>query len=124
MAMVSPSSRKGAAGEQTAVEHLLGEGYTVLERNFRVRGGEIDVVALDGEVLCFVEVRTRQNADHGEPVETVGRAKQRRLVTAARHYLGRHEQDREIRFDVIGIVLEPEPRIQLVRGAFEPGWAC
>ena len=122
--MPSPTSIKGDAGEQRAVEYLQAEGYRVLERNFRVRGGEIDIVALDGEVLCFVEVRTRTSADHGEPVETVGRAKQGRLVTAARHYLGRHEQDREIRFDVIGIVLQPEPRIHLVRGAFEPGWAC
>ena len=123
--MSSPTSQKGDAGEQCAVEHLQREGYTIVSRNYRTRGGEIDIIALDGAILCFVEVRSRETDAFGDPLETVGRAKQRRIVKAARHYMvGRQQQDREIRFDVVGIVLRPELRIQLVRGAFEPGWGC
>ena len=123
--MPSPTSIKGDAGERLAVEHLQGLGYAIIQRNYRTRGGEIDIIATDGAVLCFVEVRTRQTVSHGGPLETVGWAKQRRIVTAARHYMSTQgHQDREIRFDVVGIVLKPEIRIQLARGAFEPGWAC
>ncbi len=122
--MPSPTSIKGDAGEQRAAEHLLGEGYSIIQRNYRTRSGEIDIIATDGDVLCFVEVRSRKTASHGDPLETVGRAKQRRIISAARQYMTSQGQDRQIRFDVVGIVLQPELRIQLVRGAFEPGWAC
>lgn len=123
--MPSPTSIKGDAAEQLAVEHLQGLGFAIIQRNYRTRGGEIDIIALDGATLCFVEVRSRKSATHGDPLETVGWAKQRRIVTAARQYMtSQGQQDREIRFDVVGILMQPELRIQLVKGAFEPGWAC
>lgn len=92
----------------------------MLQRNYAVRGGEIDIIAEHGATLCFVEVRTRRRADFGHPVETVGLAKQRRIALAARQYLSCHGgEQREVRFDVVGIVLEPAVELRLVQGAFE-----
>jgi putative endonuclease len=106
------------------VRHLRQQGYVIVERNYRGRGGEIDIVAEQGDVLCFVEVRSRATDEHGDPLETVDRRKQQRVVSAARQYLADHDvTDREIRFDVIGIVYRPlaggGPSIALLTGAFE-----
>src|SRR3954452_22213775 len=93
----------GDAGEQAAVELLEASGYRVVARNFRCQYGEVDVVAERGELLCFVEVRSRSSATWGDPAHTVSWAKQRRVTRAALHYLfergGREE--RMVRFDVV-----------------------
>ena len=90
--------------EAVAEELLFGLGYQILERNFTCRGGEIDLVCLDGEVLVFVEVRGRRDAEHGAAEETVGWHKQRRLLRAAWAYLIRRGLgEPACRFDVIGI---------------------
>lgn len=113
-------TRMGAAAEQAAVRLLEREGYRVLQRNVRMRCGEIDIVAEEGPTLCFVEVRSRKSAAHGDPLETINAPKQRRIVRAARAYLSGHCcEDREIRFDAVGIVYKPRQRITLIRGAFE-----
>jgi putative endonuclease len=118
----SPRFLKGARGEETAVQHLQREGYRVVERNYRCRRGEIDIIAEESQVLCFVEVRSCHSAAFGGPLATVSAAKQARIIRAARHYLMiRGWERREIRFDVVGITYEPELQIQLVRGAFEVG---
>jgi len=71
-------------------------------------------------VLCFVEVRSLRTTDHGHPLETIGRRKQARIIRAARHYLAvRGGAEREVRFDVVSIVYEPELELRLIRGAFE-----
>ncbi len=74
-------------------------------RNFRARGGEIDIVARDGDVLVFVEVRFREEGTHGAPEESVTSAKRRRIVSAARAYLATlaHADWREARFDVVAV---------------------
>ncbi len=118
--MPSPTSVQGFRGEALAASYLEQQGYRVRERNYRCRRGEIDLVAEEGAVLCFVEVRSTRSSAYGSPLETVDRGKQRRLIQAARHYLyHRGLADREVRFDVVGITYEPEPHIELVRGAFE-----
>jgi putative endonuclease len=77
----------------------------VVERNFRAHGGEIDVIARDGDVLAFVEVRFREEDGHGLPEESVGPAKRRRIVAAARAYLATIPQStwKKARFDVAAV---------------------
>ena len=94
----------------------------IVERNFRARGGEIDVVAREGDVLAFVEVRFREDEEFGAPEETVGLAKRRRIAAAARAYLGRIPVSswREARFDVVAVVgSEPDAIIRHYPGAFD-----
>jgi putative endonuclease len=96
---------QGDAAEDRACRHLDRSGFTIMERNFRTKGGEIDIVALKGDVLVFVEVRSREDADFGTPEESVTPAKRRRIVAAARQYLSKVPPSswREARFDVIAI---------------------
>lgn len=105
--MLPPEARRagGMAAEELACRHLERVGFAVLERNFRSPGGEIDIVARRGELLVFVEVRSRETASFGSPEETVGRGKRLRVVSAARRYLSRTPPElwREVRFDVIAV---------------------
>lgn len=95
---------KGQAGEERAVAMLRAAGLTIVERNYRCRLGEIDVVARDGATLVFVEIRTRARADRGSALETVRRGKQRRIARVAAHYLAvRRPSAPTMRFDVVGI---------------------
>lgn len=102
-----PEARRaqGAAAEERACRHLEAAGATIVERNFRTKGGEIDIVAREGDVLVFVEVRSREVPDFGTPEESVTPAKRRRIVAAARRYLSDVPASswREARFDVIAI---------------------
>ena len=72
----------GAWGEAVAARHLERLGMSVLDRNWRCREGEIDIVALDGRTVVFIEVRSRTDTAHGHPAETVGRMKQRQIGRA------------------------------------------
>ena len=104
---VPPDGRKGSGGEaeEAACRFLERAGFAIAERNHRVRGGEIDVVARAGGLLVFVEVRSREDAAFGAPEESVDLAKRRRIVRAARAYLSTVPPAtwREARFDVIAI---------------------
>ena len=105
--ILPPEARRaqGDAAEDRACRHLEGLGCTIVERNFRTKGGEIDIVARKGDVLVFVEVRSREDAGFGTPEESVTPAKRRRIVAAARRYLSNVPPSswREARFDVIAI---------------------
>ena len=106
--MISPPEvrrAQGDAAEDRACRHLEGAGVSIVERNFRTRGGEIDIVARKGDVLVFVEVRSREVPGFGTPEESVTPAKRRRIVGAARQYLskGAPASWGEARFDVIAI---------------------
>ncbi|MCC6747680.1 MAG: YraN family protein [Deltaproteobacteria bacterium] len=116
-----PSTRRlGERAEALAAVHLETQGYRILDRNFLARRGEIDLVAEEGDVLCLVEVRSRESADFGDPLETISREKRARLVRAARQLLAeRGWLERAVRFDVVGIVYEPELRITVVKNAFD-----
>jgi putative endonuclease len=98
------TKRIGDEAERSAAELLLAQGYEIVERNFRCKAGELDIIARDGDVLVFVEVRSRSDGDHGHAVEMIGRTKQRRVVRVARHYLAIVEPRFErCRFDVVAI---------------------
>jgi putative endonuclease len=97
----------GDAGEDQALRHLQLQGLTLAERNFRCKGGEIDLVMQEGSMLVFVEVRKRKASEpaarFGGAAASIGRAKQRRLVVAAEVYLKRFRMPPACRFDVVAI---------------------
>lgn len=112
----------GNKGEDIAYEHLLEEGYTLLERNWRYKKAEIDLVAMDGETLVFVEVKTRSYVYLGEPEQAVHQRKQNVLISAAAAYMHLYGHEWAYRFDVISIVKESEQRFHIKHliDAFEP----
>jgi putative endonuclease len=93
----------GQFGEEQAARYLRRRFYTILERNFRCRQGEIDIIARRGGVVAFVEVKLRKNADFGEAREFVTFSKQRRVVSAAEFWLMKNPCELQPRFDVIEI---------------------
>lgn len=97
------SNTLGAWGEEKAARFLTERGYTVLERNFHSRYGEIDLIAEDGEFLVFVEVKLRASVSHGLPEETVTPRKQEKLRLTAETYLQTHETNKQPRFDVVAL---------------------
>ena len=97
------SNTLGAWGEEKAARFLTEWGYTVLERNFHSRYGEIDLIAEDGEFLVFVEVKLRASVSHGLPEETVTPRKQEKLRLTAEIYLQTHETNKQPRFDVVAL---------------------
>jgi putative endonuclease len=113
----------GRRGEDVAEQFLRGQRFEIVARNFRCRAGEIDLVALDGQALVFVEVRSRRGARRGTGLESVTPRKQAQVARVAQYFLaGRGWCEREARFDVIGIDFETEPpRVEHVRAAFEVG---
>jgi putative endonuclease len=96
--------QRGASAEASAVELLVDSGYQIVERNFRCKLGELDIVARDAGVLAFVEVRSRSDDEHGSAVEMIGPGKQRRVARVAAYYLAaRSPAFDECRFDVVAI---------------------
>ena len=97
------TSARGRRAEERAAQHLEARGLRVVGRNFRCRGGEIDLVARDAATLVFVEVRRRRNARVGGAAASITATKRRRVVLAARYYLATHaaEAQRPCRFDCI-----------------------
>lgn len=111
----------GARGEDLAHRFLQRRGYIVVARNYRPPSGrgEIDLVAWDGDVLVFVEVKTRASEEFGVPDRAVDREKQRLLDRAARDYSRRAgvPGDR-VRFDIVNVVMDDPPRLELIADAF------
>jgi len=101
----SPGPRQqGLMAEAHARCYLEAQGLTLLERNYRCRGGEIDLVMRDGDCVVFVEVRLRRSSRYGSGAESVDRRKPQKLIHAARHYLqAHHAGDRPARFDVVAL---------------------
>jgi putative endonuclease len=113
--------RDARRGEQMAYEYLRKLGYKIVARNYRPRRGrgEIDLIGWDEDRLAFIEVKTRKNEDFGRPEQAVDSDKRRRLIRVAREYTRRADVAPELeRFDVVSIVLENPPRIDLYKGAF------
>jgi putative endonuclease len=111
---------RGAWAEQQALAHLERAGLRLLERNFRCRLGELDLVMADGPVLVFVEVRFRASTRYGAGFETVTPAKQRKLLRAAGAYLARHKAgNAACRFDVVSVTKRNyRPDLFWVKDAF------
>jgi putative endonuclease len=117
--------QRGDAAEARALAHLLQQGLTLVERNYRVargprrRGGEVDLILRDRDgTLVFVEVRERADARHGGAAASVNHTKRARLVLAARHYLLRFATPPPCRFDVVAI---DAGEVQWLRAAFDAG---
>ena len=94
----------GTQYEERAAEYLIAQNYQILESNYRIRSGEIDIIARDGTVLVFIEVKYRKNDESGNHLEAVDIRKQRKIIKVARYYLYQKKYgDVPCRFDVIGI---------------------
>ena len=107
---MSATTDLGARGERIAVAYLTDAGLRVLDRNWRCREGELDIVAREGDALVFCEVKTRRGTGYGHPVEAVHAAKRRRLRVLASRWLAAHDEHaRDLRFDVVGVLVRPEP---------------
>ena len=95
----------GAAGEEAAARFLAAKGYMILTRGYRKRGGEIDLIARDGQYLVFVEVKSRHNRKYGDPIEAVNKYKQKHIRYCANLYLSSHRiTDQSVRFDVVEVL--------------------
>ena len=117
-------SRKhtGAYGEQIAANHLRSKGYVVIATNWRCTRGELDIVAQDGDVLVFVEVKTRYTSDAADAFLNVTPRKRQRLIHSAYSYIDRERPDNPVwRIDVVGIALPPsgQPLIEHVEDALD-----
>ena len=115
---------RGRIGETLAECALRREGFRIVARNVHMRHSELDLVALEGTTLCFVEVRLRSSDRFGSAEESVDGRKQRRILRGAREFLSRGAAPRydAIRFDVVAIDASREPpAVRLIRAAFEAG---
>ncbi len=118
----STTTARGSSSEALALDYLTAQGYRLVKKNHRAKGGEVDLIAYDGEVLCFIEVRSKATEEFGSPLETIDGRKQSRVIRAARDFLTTLPPPwPPMRFDAVGIVLGEPPRITLVRNAFEAG---
>jgi len=95
----------GQSGEEAAVAFLKKKGFRIMETNYRVAGAEVDIIALTGRILCFIEVKTRKSSDFGLPEAFVTPAKQRKIIRAAKFFSTR-KANREylVRFDIVSII--------------------
>lgn len=112
----------GISGEDAAIQHLLENGYRIVQRNFSTRIGEIDIIAEDGKVLVFVEVKARKNSHFGSPFEAVTPKKQKKISMVALEYMSKNGlADVEARFDVIGIsqTRNGNLHIELLKNCFD-----
>jgi putative endonuclease len=105
---VSSTTDLGAHGERIAAAYLTDVGLRLLDRNWRCREGELDIVAREGDALVFCEVKTRRGTGYGHPVEAVTVTKQRRLRVLAQRWLAAHDEHApDLRFDVVGVLVRP-----------------
>ncbi len=121
----NPKQQVGQRGEELAVKHLQRKGYKIIERNFRTRLGEIDIIAKHKGVLVFVEVKARRTQRFGHAKLAVTAAKQRKISMAALTYLKTHYKTQpRARFDVVTIQpADGHPRIEVIANAFELNYA-
>lgn len=111
----------GRRGEDEAARFLESRGYKVLERNYRCRYGEIDIVARDGKTVVFVEVKTRGSDRFGAPTASVDARKQKKILLTSQFYIESNRLfDSDLRFDVVGIEMNGgKLAFELVKNAFE-----
>ena len=125
--MASARDELGRRGEDEAARHLKSLGYRIVGRRERVLRGDIDIVALDGRTVVFVEVRSLTDTAHGHPAETVGSTKQRRIAELAVAYIRRHRlEDQSVRIAVVAVTFSNEPGgkpvIEHYQNAFDSPW--
>ena len=112
----------GKRGERAAVSYLKKQGYKIIEKNYKTKLGEIDIIADCKGCVCFVEVRAKNSLSFGAPEETIIKRKQLQISKAALVYIKRYKlEDESCRFDVVSIkgVDSPDPEIKLIKNAFD-----
>ena len=118
--MLTSRQEFGRKAEAIAVRRLKKIGYKIIDRNYRTRIGEIDIIARDGDTLAFDEVKARQSTRFGTPKLAVTPAKQRKISMAALYYLKATDQcGAKARFDVVSVDVSDRPRIEILKTAFE-----
>lgn len=108
----------GKKGEDMAVDYLMHSKYEILARNFRSGRIEIDIIARQGDILVFIEVKTRSGIEFGYPEESVDEAKQDAIQTCAEEYIFQNDWQGDIRFDIIGISLNSSSPVYHIMDAF------
>lgn len=119
--MVNRRQRFGRRSEDVAVKHLKKKGYKIVERNYRTRLGEIDIIAREGRSLAFIEVKARHSTSFGNPKWALTPKKQMKISMVALEYLKRTGQSSaKARFDVVTILADrPQPQVEIIKNAFE-----
>ncbi len=120
--MLNSRQRLGQSGEEIVAGYLKKKGYTILVKNYRCKTGEIDIIARDGQVLVFIEVKTRSGVGYGFPAEAVTPRKQRQISRTAQWYLAERQLfDVPARFDVIAVLDDntAHNRIEHINNAFD-----
>ena len=115
--------KNGLWGENLAAEYLTQKGLTIVHRNWRYKRAEIDLIATEGRILVFAEVKVRDSISFGRPEEMVNHRKQRLIIDAAMAYMRSIHHEWEIRFDIVAITGSPERDHEIlhIRDAFFPG---
>ncbi|NLY67637.1 MAG: YraN family protein [Tissierellia bacterium] len=110
---------KGIIGENLAVEHLVNKGYGILERNYRTKIGEIDIIAIKNNTLIFVEVKTRTSANFGFPYEAVNKRKFHKILKTSLVYIKQKGyKGYQVRYDIIEVFLSNKRKINHIENVF------
>ncbi len=121
--MLKKTTESGHLGEDLAVKHLLNQSYQIIERNFHICGGEIDIIAQDGNELVFAEVKLRNQGTIDEALLSITRSKQKKIIKTALQYIATHEEAETLysRFDIIIILKEKDQHYHIThfKNAFE-----
>jgi len=114
------TQQTGEKGEQKAADYLVSNNYSIIERNWRIRGGEIDIVAQKGETIVFVEVKTLPNATPDMLAAVLNKEKQKRIIKTSKRFLQIHRQYSKylVRFDVIVNDMQGLPPVYHIENAF------
>jgi len=111
----------GKKGETVAANHLISKEYQILDRNYHWKNSEVDIICVKNEMLIIVEVKTRGTSAFGEPYKSVNRNKQRQIIKVTNEYIKLNDIKREVRFDVISIVLNKGfMNLEHIENAFYP----
>lgn len=117
------NSELGSLGEQMACDYIQKKDFQILERNYRFKKNEIDIIAKKENQLIVIEVKTRQTAEIGEPWQAVTRSKQKQIIHVSNQYVQTNKIELETRFDIISIVHNTfRTEIIHLEGAFYPNW--
>lgn len=121
--MMTEQQRIGNAGESSAQDYLMEQGYTIIETNWHFGHLEVDIIALKEETLVFVEVKTRASSLISSPQQAVNQQKQRNIIRAANVYVLKHEYPYEVRFDIISVIHNKQgDKLEHIPDAYSPKW--
>lgn len=111
----------GRKGEEIAAHFLISKGYRILDRNFKLKNAELDIVCEKDDLLIVVEVKTRNSTALGEPYLAVNRSKQKQIVRVTNHFIQVNNVENDIQFDVVSIILnQHQLKIEHIENAFYP----